>query len=155
MIDANKFALDSFKAAAKVFREDLEALPEDAFNRSFGGKARTVADFVHESILVNDHIGMVLRHETPFEWPEELWIKAPEDRKTKHAVLEAFNASTAKIIATIEAFEPNSMDETVETEHGPRTRLQQCQHMILQLWYHSGQLNFIQTLLGDEQWHWS
>lgn len=43
--------------------------------------------------------------------------------------------------------------ETV-TEHGETDRSERCRFIALHVWYHSGQLNFIQTLLGDDDWHW-
>lgn len=48
----------------------------------------------------------------------------------------------------------------VENLFGRRPRrpgspdLKQVRFMAVPLWYHSGQLNFIQTLLGDDEWHW-
>jgi hypothetical protein len=47
------------------------------------------------------------------------------------------------------------MEETVEDDQGPSTRYARCQFMALHLWYHSGQLNFMQTLLGDAERHWN
>lgn len=153
-MDLKASALEGFKRAATNFTKDLEALPEEAFSLSQGGKARTVSDLVYEVNLVNDHVGMVLRGEEPFPWPEGGWIVAPNDFTGKEATISAFRKSSARILETIEAFGEGEMDATVETEHGPSTRYARCQFMTLHLWYHGGQLNYIQTLLGDDQWHW-
>ncbi len=40
-----------------MFLQDLEALPESAFEASFGGVTRTIPDIVYEVNLVNDHVG--------------------------------------------------------------------------------------------------
>ena len=140
--------------ACKLFRQDLEALPEEAFVQRFGPATRTVADIVYEVDLVNDHVGMVIRGERPFDWPGGTYLKAPEDLRTKEAVLDAFRVSSKRIVATAEAFSPEELAATIETEHGPTTRAERCRFMTLHLWYHSGQLNFIQTLRGDDAWHW-
>lgn len=153
-MDIKAVVLNSFKGASEIFLKDLQALPEDAFDHRFGGTARTVADIVYEVNLVNDHIGMVLRGEEPFAWPDGGWIKAPEGFRGKEAVVAAFETSSNRILATIEGFSEADLEATVETEHGARTRFQRCQFMALHLWYHSGQLNFMQTLLGDDAWHW-
>ena len=154
-MDVKPIAYNGLKGAVGMFLKDLEAIPDAAFNETFGDKTRTVADIVFEVNMVNDHVGFALRGEKGFDWPEdEGWIKAPEDFRTKQTVIEAFQKSTDKVLATIEAFSEADMEETVQTEHGDRTRFQRCQFMTLHLWYHSGQLNFIQTLLGDSGWNW-
>jgi len=152
-MDVKKVALNGLKSACKLFLTDLQALPEEAFSQSFGPATRTVADIVYEVNLVNDHVGMVIRGEKAFEWPEG-WIKAPEDFRTKEAVVSGFEASSQKIIATIESFSAEELESSIVTDDGETTRFERCRFMTLHVWYHSGQLNFVQTLLGDDKWHW-
>ena len=146
-------ALKGLQGAFHVFRADLEALPEEAFERHFGGKTRTVADIVCEVNLVNDHIGLTLRREPLFDWPEG-WITAPEDKRSKPAVLASLQESSERILKTIEAMSPEELAAKFTTEHGETDGYERCRFISLHLWYHSGQLNFIQTLLGDDGWHW-
>ncbi|MEQ1821172.1 MAG: DinB family protein [Fimbriimonadaceae bacterium] len=145
---------DSLKRACGIFLQDLQALPEEAFDKSFGRKTRTVADIVYEVNLVNDHIAMNIRGEEALPFPDEGWIKAPEDFRTKEAVIAGFQKSSQTIIATAEGFSEVQLEETVKTERGESTRTDRIRFMALHLWYHSGQLNFIQTLMGDDGWHW-
>jgi hypothetical protein len=147
-------AVNGLKGAAKMLEQDMEALPEEAFAKAFGPATRTVADVIYEVNLVNDHVGMVIRGEEPFDWPDG-WITAPEGFRSKSAVMDGFKKSSDSIIATVEALSEDAMKTVVQTEHGERTRFARCQFMTLHMWYHSGQLNFIQTLLGDNDWHWS
>lgn len=153
-MDTKAPAVKDLGSACRTFLQDLQALPEDAFCRSFGASARTVADIVYEVNLVNDHVGMVMRAEEPFEWPEEGWIKAPEGFRAKDVVVDAFARSSERIVATAEAFSAEALESKLPTEEGETTRAERCRFMTLHLWYHAGQLNFIQTLLGDEAWHW-
>jgi len=153
-MEAKTIAANGLKSACKLILQDLQALPEEAFDKSFGTKTRTVADIVYEVNLVNDHIGMVIRGETPFDWPEDGWIKAPENFRSKDVVVDAFEKSSKRIVETVEAFSPEEIEETIQTEDGEKTRFERCRFMALHMWYHSGQLNFIQTLLGDDGWHW-
>lgn len=144
----------SLARACETFLKDLEALPEEAFDKSFGPKVRTVADIVFEVNLVNDHIGRNVRGEQQPAWPDEGWIKAPDDLKSKDAVIESFRKGTEKLVETFSPLSPEQMAEEVATDHGPRTKAERCRFVTLHTWYHSGQLNFIQTLLGDDGWHW-
>lgn len=144
-----------FAQASKRFLEDLDALPESAFTHSFGPATRTVADIVYEVNLVNKHVAMTLRDEEPFAWPEGGWITAPEGFDSKSVVTEAFRSTSEMVLSTLEGLSEEQFLELQATDQGEKTRLQQCQFMSMHVWYHSGQLNFIQTLLGDSDWHWS
>src|SRR5579862_7911163 len=104
MIDIKLSTATALKGACSILLQDLQALPEDAFDKSFGPKCRTVADIVYEINLVNDHVGMTIRGEEPFAWPDEGWIRAPEGFRTKEAVVSGFQKSSEKIVATAEAF---------------------------------------------------
>ncbi|HLK17093.1 MAG TPA: DinB family protein [Fimbriimonadaceae bacterium] len=154
-MELKPLALGGFTNVRNLFMKDLEALPDDAFTTSFGPACRAVADIVYEVNLVNDHVGIVIRGEEAFPWPDEGWIKAPKDFRTKAAVVAGYKASTDKIIATIEGFSEADLEGKLQTEQGETTRYQRCQFMMIHTWYHLGQLNFVQTLLGDTEWHWS
>ena len=153
-MEPQTLAAQELKIACRNFRQDLEALPESAFGQPFGPVARTVADIVYEVDLVNDHVGMVIREEESFPWPEELWIKAPEGFEGKATMLKAFAVSSERIVATVAAFSFEELDAPLETDEGMTTRAERSRFMTLHLWYHRGQLNFVQTLLGDDAWHW-
>jgi uncharacterized damage-inducible protein DinB len=148
-------AVKSLQSACRLFLADLQALPEEAFAKEFGGKARTVADIVYEVNLVNDHIGMVIRGEEPFTWPEgDDWITAPAELKSRDAVIESFEKSSQKILATAEALSQEDLDAPLTTENGETNRGERCRFMAMHMMYHCGQLNFIQAMLGDDKMHW-
>lgn len=147
-------ALKNLRSAFRIFQSDLEALPEEAFDRVLGGKARTVADIIYEVNLVNDRIGLTMRGEPLFDWPEG-WITAPEDARTKSVALASFKKSSERILETVEGMSEETLTGTITTEQGETSRFERCHFMEFHIFYHSGQLNFIQTLLGDDGWHWS
>lgn len=153
-MDAKTIGTNSVKRSVQVMLKDLEALPEQAFTQNFGGKSRTVADIVYEVIKVNDDIGANMRGEQTPPWPDDGWLKAPADFQTKEAVISAFNASSSKLIETVEGFTEEQFAEKITTEHGETDRFERCRFIALHIWYHSGQLNFIQTMIGDDDWHW-
>ncbi len=142
------------KNACALFLKDLEALPEDAFCKSFGHTTRSVADIVYEVNLVNDHVGMAIRDEEQFEWRNDGWIKAPAEFCSKDQIVDAFKKSSQKIVETAESFTPEQLAEKFTTNGKETTRAERCRFMTVHIWYHCGQLNFIQTLLGDTDWHW-
>ncbi|MEQ1932723.1 MAG: DinB family protein [Fimbriimonadaceae bacterium] len=147
-------AAKSLKGACKVFLQDLQALPEEAFDKSFGPKTRTVADIVFEVNLVNDHACLVIQGEVPFTWPDEGWIKAPEDLRTKEVVIASFEKASGQAMSIAESLSQEQIEEGIQEDGHETTRESKIRFMALHLWYHSGQLNFIQTLLGDDGWNW-
>jgi len=153
-MDIHAIALNGLKSALGAMRQDIEAVPDDVWAKNLGGKARSAADIVYEVCLVNDHFGLTLRGEPLFDWPDG-WVVAPEEWRSKADALPLFDASVAKILATIESFPADSMETKVQTEHGETDRFERCRFMTLHAWYHSGQLNYIQTLAGDDAWHWN
>jgi hypothetical protein len=152
--DSKTIAVNMLKSSYRLFSKDLECLPEEAFSRSFGPVCRTVADLVYEVNMVNDHIGLTIRGEELFTWPDG-WIKAPIDFQSKETVIAAFTQSMDRFIATAEGFSEEDMHSVIQDEDGTETnRFERCRFVALHNWYHSGQLNFIQTLIGDDAFHW-
>lgn len=151
--DLKRIATRGLENAGQLILQDLQALPEEAFDLNFGGATRTIPDIIYEINLTNEHVGMVIRGEEPFDWPDG-WVKAPDDFRGKDLIIKAFETSIAKTVATAEGFTTQEIEEPIELEGKQTTRFQRCQFMTLHMWYHSGQLNFIQTMLGDDGWHW-
>src|SRR5437879_4829848 len=118
----------SLQRACSIFTQDLEALPEDAFSKSFGRATRTVADMVYEVNLVNEHVGQAIRGEEQFKWPEG-WVKAPADFQTKDVVIKAFKDSSDKILNTVAPFTDEDIDVIVKEEDGERSRADRCRFM--------------------------
>ncbi len=153
-MDVKPIALNSLKWTCKCFLQDLQALPEEAFDKKFSPQARTVADIVHEVNLVNDHIGLTIRGEELWDWPDG-WIYAPENQRTKESVIAAYEKSSQHILDTVEGFSEEQMMEPIMSDGKETNRFERCRFMSWHLGYHSGQLNFIQTLFGDDAWHWN
>lgn len=153
--DTKTIAINMLKGSYTLLSKDLEALPEEAFCQSFGPACRTVADLIYEVNMVNDHVGLTIRGEELFPWPDG-WIKAPAEFASKETVISTFKKSMDKFIATIEGFSEDEMVAPIQTGDGEETnRFERCRFVALHNWYHSGQLNFIQTLRGDAVFHWA
>lgn len=153
-MDEKTVAVDALRSAFHMFRQDLEALPDGAYDRCFGGKARTVADIVHEVNLVNDHVRATVCGAPLFEWPNR-WITAPENQRTKAAVMAAFDASAEKAVAAFDGIAADRFMTPMDPEDPKSAPLGRLRFLLMHCFYHSGQLNFIQTLLGDDAMHWA
>ncbi|MBL8048379.1 MAG: DinB family protein [Chthonomonas sp.] len=155
-MDAQAKAIKSFTNIYTLLLKDLNALPEEAMHRKFAEKARTVADMMYEVTLVNDHIAATVRGDNPPDWPfaPGTWVLAPDELTSKEAVISNFERSSQGVLATLEAMSEEQMLAEVTNEHGPTNTVEQVRFMVVHMFYHAGQVNFIQTLLGDDTWHW-
>ena len=151
--DAKSIAFNMLKSSFHLLSKDLEALPEEAFSRRFGPACRTVADLIYEVNMVNDHVGLTIRGEELFDWPDG-WITAPVDFRGKEHIIAAFKQSSEKFLATAEGFSEAAMLAPIQSDGEETNRFERCRFVALHNWYHSGQLNFVQTLLGDAAFHW-
>lgn len=150
---SNPFA-PTLKHTFRLFLIDLEALPEEAFTKPLGLKVRTISDIVHEVNVVNNAIVKVIQDRYDGPMPDSGWIKAPEGLRTKAAAIDAFRKGSEVALAAVEAIMPEAMGVKVMAQEGEVTREQECRFMNIHMWYHLGQLNFVQTMFGDDAWHW-
>jgi hypothetical protein len=153
-VNTKEKALSSVTRVFRFFRQDLENLPADVFDKSLGGKARTVADIAYEVRLTNERLWRDLQGLPSAEQPNA-WATAPEDIRTKDATIASFQSSCDQVVQLIEQLSLEELEELVPGVLGEASRADHCRSMTVHLWYHSGQLNFIQTLLGDSAIHWS
>jgi hypothetical protein len=153
-MNAKEMALKNLDGISGIFVKDLEALPESAFTQKFGPKTRTVADIVYEVNLVNAHLAASMRGEPQGAWPDG-WVVAPAEFSDKQVIIDAFKSTMQGVIETVNSFSEESMFAPVQTENGETNVFERCRFMTIHMWYHSGQLNFIQTLVGDDGWHWN
>lgn len=153
-MDLKSLAEKDVKGSFHLLKSDIKALPQDAIFKKFSDQTRSVADIIYEITLVNDHICRTISKKDLFDWPEG-WITAPSDWTTKEQVMAAIKESANLVKSTLTPLTEEEMSSPVETEHGPTNILERFQFIAKHNWYHSGQLNYIQTLIGDDQWHWN
>jgi hypothetical protein len=81
-------------------------------------------------------------------------VRVPEEYTGKEQLLEMLNASLDRMAEGIAAASDEQLAEPSGPEEGAWPRSEFCRLAGVHLWYHSGQINYIQTMLGDDQWHW-
>ena len=111
---------------------------------------------VNFSLFVNDYFGALLRGEspTPFD-PSQGWIKAPEDFNQKAAIIAAFDEAAGRVKETVDALSVDDLSAPIPGDEAGRAVYSRASLLSTHLMYHSGQFNYVQTLLGDGDWHWA
>ena len=145
------WSIKAFESAVEMFVKDLRAMEEDALLAS-AGHARAPIDFAFEVGLVNRHIGNRIKGE-PSTLPNEGWIRAPSEFRTKAAVIDHLLASRDELLSGARAMSDG--DKLVPTSEGETPVYDLVYFAATHTMYHDGQLNYIQAMSGDLAVHWS
>lgn len=143
--DLRAMVREDVSGAFKRYLADFDALAEDHLLSSPGGSARSGIDFSYEVYVVNERILSRVLGQEPGAWPYEGWVSAPDDKRTKADVHALMQASFDALLAAWDALSDQEAEE----------RVKQMLFASLHANYHSAQLNYIQSLHGDMEVHWS
>ena len=135
--------------------KDLNALEEDKAVETPGGVARNAVHIVAECAAVNGRVANFLKT-GEFKSPSDEERKAFFDaHTTKASVLSVLEQQTQALLTAIDGLDENTLGELVpETPLGPMSRFGVAQIPAMHMMYHDGQLNYIQSLHGDDKMHW-
>lgn len=156
-MDAERFKsylAEQVRGAKDKYLKDLEALDEGALRSSPGGTARTPYDFTYEVVYVNRRIAARLRGEDPGPFSGEGWIRAPEDCQNKVRMATDLRESTDAVLKAWEALPSTELEKKIPVANSETTPIEMMTLCSVHLNYHDAQLNFLQTLLGDDEMHW-
>jgi uncharacterized damage-inducible protein DinB len=146
--------LEGLEMARSVYLKDLAALSDEQLMNSPGGVSRAPVDFTYEVAVVNRmFIKRVQGNGEPMQTPEG-WVTAPDNMKSREAIVAEYDSSMADLIAAVEAVPDDQLLTTFETPRGPSCPLNAAQFMVVHNMYHCGQLNYLQAIHGDNDMHW-
>ena len=153
-MDVKEYVLKLLRGVESRTGKDILALSDENVIRTFGGCTRSVADIVTEIISVNDRFLVRLQGGEPQAFNYEGWMKAPPTMQTQAAVSEGLSHSIGKLIAYAEGASPEDLEIVQETPMGHQSKYEILLIAASHILYHDGQINYIQTLLGDTDFHW-
>lgn len=141
-------ATDSlFEAARKVPADKLEWSPLDS--------GRTVLDQVQECAQ-SPTWGMSVVKAGKFEWTPEMMQKVMEERKQWTTIDQCESVckqNVDELVSFINSVPDEDLEKTIEIPFGKNPNWKVADILHLHAWnatYHTGQINFIQTLYGDK-----
>lgn len=138
-----------------LFALDIEHMSPDMLGADNGGKARCGYDVICEVTDLINYVSARAEGQN-LSLPEpQGWHRASEDRKNKEAALDDFQAAINRFTAAIGSADEATLSQVIQSPLGELTLLRLAQIMPPHIMYHSGQLNYIQTLHGDDDFHWA
>lgn len=141
--------------AKKAYAGDLRAMAEEQLTTGQGGSARAPADFTYEVVSINNRISKRMRGEDPGEFKFEGWMTAPDDFRNKETIIEQFEQSVDGVLTAFASVSEEDMFRKIETPSGETSPMDLAGFAAAHMTYHDAQLNYIQTLKGDEEMHWN
>ncbi len=136
--------------ATKFVLNALKHIPDDKLDWVPMGKAKTPLLIVVECAAVYKWLASEYRGESNTELFEAMMKAEYSGRDEVVALLEA---SQAEMDAAMDALTEEQLTETREVFWGPTTVDELLGAGKMHSDYHAGQLNYIQTLLGDDEMH--
>lgn len=137
-------AMEGFVAA-------LSHIPDDKLDWAPMGKAKPALAIAVEIETSNKWLAAELRGE---EGAGAVWeTMDPSSCPTREAATAALRESLVELETALDEATDEVFGETRELPWGQSTVAEMCGMGAIHIAYHSGQLNYIQLLLGDEEFH--
>lgn len=144
------------KEAGEAFVRDLDAMPQEVLEKSPGGVARAPFDYSYEIALINRRITKRLRGEDPGPWQfaDVKWVRADSEYRDKNKMLELVKQSFEDLLAAWDDFDEANLQTPIQLPKGETTALELATMAFSHCVYHDGQLNYAQSISGDDEMHW-
>lgn len=145
---------EQISGARDRYLQDLEALDESVLRSSPGGTARTPYDFTYEVAYVNRRAAARMRGEDPGPFSSDGWMRAPEECQSKARIVQDLTESANEVLAAWEALPDTELDRKISVPNGETSPFDLASLCAMHMNYHDAQLNYLQSLMGDDEMHW-
>jgi uncharacterized damage-inducible protein DinB len=145
-----RFLAHATEKAAQDLEAALRRLPEEKWDWSPGGTARTALDQIAECALVNSGFADVIAARA---WPPG-YDMAQFDRDRKALMtdpakaIQTLHEGTAKLVSVIAGVPDEDLGVEVQMAWGPMTLEHMMAHGYWNMSYHEGQINYLGSILG-------
>lgn len=154
-IDAKTFLSGWMQGLQGMYAADIRAIPEDKWTATFGGCTRPAHELTADALSLLDWVTEAMKGNVqPTYGPENMdRMKAKCD--TRDNAVAALQASTQAFTDALNSASNESLLKPIMAPWGMESPLfSLAQIAVSHIWYHDGQLNYIQCLLGDDKVHW-
>lgn len=147
-IDAKAFLGQWLGFLTGMYIADINATPDEKWTESFGGCTRNLGALTADALSLILWTTSKMKGETPAE--------GQPDCSTKEKALALIRSASDDFGAALAAASDETLLSPVQTPFGMEMPLfMVAQIAVNHLWYHDGQVNYVQCLYGDGQVHWT
>ena len=153
--NAKEYLISALDVQYTRLVNDFKALPGEAQSKSHGGCARTPLNFLAECASLNTFIAGILTTGDGKRLTDEEEAALYAAVNTSEKALAMLEESVTKLKAAYQALDENTLGDMTDKPFGrPMQKYGPASLPISHMMYHDGQLNFLQTLHGDDKIHW-
>jgi hypothetical protein len=138
-----------------MYVSDIQAIPDEKWTASMGGCTRPASEQTAEVVSILDWATGALKGQIR-EVDEKQLISEYNGRcATREGATSELQRSVPEFVAALAGADDERLCSMVTAPCGDTMPLSILAHIASShLWYHDGQLNYIQSLLGDKDYHW-
>ncbi len=158
-MDARIFMANTARHMAQTIQRSAPFVPSDKHNWSAMGAARTTVDMVQECCEALERVTNFMKTGQPLTRdPQAMAARAELLKKSPPKLEDLFprlQKATEEYAQTLEKMPTEKMMEMVPAPMGnvQVPMIQRVSLPVYNLIYHWGQINYIQTMLGDTEMH--
>lgn len=138
----------------QLFTTDVNSMSNDTLSKPCGGVSRCGHDMIFEVTGMMHHFaGLISEGNGSIVGPAAGFPVAPNEAKDKQTALAGLETAKQVFIGSLKA-SSTPLQPLFDSPAGKMSPLDLGHLVILNVTYHSGQLNYIQTINGDGEFHW-
>ncbi len=139
----------------KNYVSDIPAIPEEKWNVSMGGCSRPASELTAEVVSLLDWAAGAMKGEVRNVDEKRLIAEYNSRCVSREAAAAEMNRAASAFVEALGQADDARLTGMVTAPWGAEMPLIMIAHIVSShIWYHDGQLNYIQCLLGDNQFHW-
>lgn len=155
LFDPKREVLERLNFANSLFSADVTAMPSELLASTSGGVSRCGYDFLFELTGFYDSFAdLLVQGPNDIEGPSG-WVRAPQEFYDKDSAVAGLHVAIAKFVSALESYRGDFLADQFPSPVGVFTPIGIANLAVWHTMYHSGQLNYIQTIHGDEGFHWA
>jgi len=152
-VDARGYLAGWLTALTGMMISDINAIPDDKWTEPFGGSTRPANMLLADTITNLTWTTAAMKGEVSSAY-DSMGSLATE-LVDKTAAIEKLKETTAEFGTTLTAASDDMLNSITTAPWGaPAPVFILANVAVSHVWYHDGQFNYIQMLLGDEKVHW-
>lgn len=154
-VDARGYLSGWLMALTDMYTKDINAIPEDKWHATFGGVSKSAADATADVIGMLGWTTDALNGNVAQVTESYISDALKSTCATQEGAAAALASASGAFAGALSAASDEALNSVVVPPWNMPTPLFILANIaVSHVWYHDGQLNYIQALLGDGDVHW-
>ena len=154
-VDARSYLAGWLNALVGMYTADVNAIPEEKWTATHGGCTRPASELTADALSLLIWMTDALKGNVRTDSEEDVMEKINHLCATRESSLAALNDVVGNFQGALMGASDEDLNKKIMAPFGMEMPVfMLAQVAVNHLWYHDGQLNYIQCLLGDDKVHW-